>query len=93
MPAGPVGLLELLELADAFRRPERFSQWLEVFSARSQAAGHDTAAAARQVAQLRAALRAAASVRLSEAELKGRQGTEIAALLRTRRLASLAALS
>src|SRR5712675_541782 len=93
MAAGPEGRLQVLELADAFRRPERFGQWLEVCSARSQAAGHDSAATARQVAQLRASLRAAASVQLSDAELKGRQGTEIAALLRTRRLASLAALS
>jgi len=93
LAAGPEGRLELLELADAFRRPERFSQWLEVFSARSNAAGHDTAAAARQVEQLRASLRAAASVQLSDTELQGRRGTEIAALLRARRLASLAALS
>ncbi|HMI36147.1 MAG TPA: multifunctional CCA tRNA nucleotidyl transferase/2'3'-cyclic phosphodiesterase/2'nucleotidase/phosphatase [Steroidobacteraceae bacterium] len=91
--AGPEWLLDLLELADAFRRPERFSQWLEVLSARTRAAGHDTAAAARLVARLRASQHAAARVQLSEADLKERRGPEIGALLRSRRLAALAAIS
>ena len=91
--AGPAWLLEVLERADAFRRPERFGQWLEVLSARTQAAGQDTAAMAQLIARLQASRRAAASVQLSEAELKERRGTEIAALLRSRRLAALAAIS
>ena len=91
--AGPEWLLELLERADAFRRPERFSQWLEVFSARTHAAGHDAAATARLLARLKASQRAAASVQLTEAELQERRGAEIAALLRSRRLEALAAIS
>src|SRR5882672_4960946 len=91
--AGPEWLLDLLELADAFRRPERFSQWLEVLSARTRAAGHDNAAAAGLVARLRASQHAAARVQLSEADLKDRRGPEIGALLRSRRLAALAAVS
>jgi tRNA nucleotidyltransferase (CCA-adding enzyme) len=63
--AGPEWLLEVLELADAFRRPERFSQWLEVYSARTHAAGHDPAATPQLIARLQASRRAAASVQLT----------------------------
>jgi len=70
--AGPEWILDLLELADAFRRP---------------------AAAAQLVERLRASLHAAARVQLSEADLEDRRGPQIGALLRSRRLAALAAIS
>jgi tRNA nucleotidyltransferase (CCA-adding enzyme) len=89
--ADPEWLLGLLELADAFRRPERFAQWLAVLDAQARAAARPTAVATPLAARLNAARLAAATVQLSEAELKAHRGAEIAALLRSRRLAALAA--
>jgi tRNA nucleotidyltransferase (CCA-adding enzyme) len=86
----PEWLLGLLELADAFRRPERFAQWLLVFEARARAAAQPAALAKSFAAQLSSARFIAAGVQLSEAELKAHRGAGIAALLRTRRLAALA---
>jgi tRNA nucleotidyltransferase (CCA-adding enzyme) len=85
-------LLALLELADAFRRPERFDLWLEVLAAREQATGVAPAACARQCARLRAARRAASAVQLDAAGLGNRRGAEIGAVLHARRLAALHAL-
>ena len=87
----PEWFLGLLELADAFRRPERFAQWLAVLDAQARAAGQPAAVATPFAERLNAARLAAAAVRLSEAELKAHRGAEIAALLRSRRLAALAA--
>jgi tRNA nucleotidyltransferase (CCA-adding enzyme) len=89
--ADPQWLLGLLELADAFRRPERFGQWLAVLDARARAAGQPPAAAQALAGRLDSARLAAAAVQLGEAELKAHRGAEIAAVLRSRRLAALAA--
>ena len=91
--ADPEWLLALLELADAFRRPERFAQWLEVLAARSQAAAADADAVRKLGVRLRAALGAAAAVQLGAAEVRSLQGPEIGKLLRTRRLETLRALA
>jgi tRNA nucleotidyltransferase (CCA-adding enzyme) len=89
--ADPEWLLGLLELADAFRRPERFAQWLAVLEARERAAGQPTAVAKGFAERLEAARLAAAAVQLREADLQAHRGAGIAVLLRARRLAALAA--
>src|SRR5260221_1034790 len=89
--ADPEWLLGLLEQADAIRRPERFTQWLAVFGARARAERQNGAGAKQFAERVNAARSAAAAVQLSDAELKAHRGEEIAALLRTRRLAALAA--
>ncbi len=85
----PQWLLALLELADAWRRPERFGRWLEVWCARACAELHPLARVDDFAARLVAALRATAEVSLSGAELRERPGAEIARLLRQRRLEAL----
>jgi tRNA nucleotidyltransferase (CCA-adding enzyme) len=81
-------LLSLYEKADAFRRPERFAQWLEVLAARHRASG--SAAETTAVLQrLRDGLATAAAVQLTPAELRDHRGPQIGALLRERRLAAL----
>jgi tRNA nucleotidyltransferase (CCA-adding enzyme) len=87
----PEWLLGLLERADAFRRPERFAQWLAVLDARARAAGLPAAGATQFAGRVNAARLAAATVQLNEAEISAHRGAEIAALLRSRRLAALAA--
>jgi tRNA nucleotidyltransferase (CCA-adding enzyme) len=87
--ADPQLLLSLFEQADAFRRPERFAQWLEVLAARRSAASCPADETAALLARLRNARTAAAAVQLSAAELKTHQGPQIGALLRERRLAAL----
>jgi tRNA nucleotidyltransferase (CCA-adding enzyme) len=78
-------LLGLLELADAFRRPERFAQWLEVLALQSSTGDLGT--------RLRSGLAAAARAALSDAELRAHRGPQLGALLRTRRLEALRAAS
>ncbi len=87
--ADPQLLLSVLEQADAFRRPERFAQWLEVLAARRSAAGRPAAETAAVLTRLRNALTTASAVQLSTAELKAHRGPQIGALLRERRLAAL----
>jgi hypothetical protein len=87
--ADPQLLLSLFEQADAFRRPERFAQWLEVLAARRSAASCPADETAALLARLRNARTAAAAVQLSAAELKTHQGPQIGALLRERRLTAL----
>jgi tRNA nucleotidyltransferase (CCA-adding enzyme) len=87
----PAWLLDLLEGADACRRPERFEAWLRVLRARAIAGGVPLAAAEELAATLGAAAACAAAVRLDPAELAGLEGGQIAARLRTRRLEALAA--
>ncbi len=83
------GILRILEFAGAFRRPERFAQWLQVCEHRVAAAGASPAPLAVQLSRLRAALATAAAVRLSAAELAALKGTELGVALRARRLAAL----
>jgi tRNA nucleotidyltransferase (CCA-adding enzyme) len=89
LPADPEGMLALLEQADAWRRPERFGRWLEVWCARACAESCPLAQVDRDAARLAAAQQASAAVHLSAAELGSRRGPGIAALLRQQRLAAL----
>ncbi len=87
--ADPKLLLALFEQADAFRRPERFAQWLEVIAARRRAAGRPADASAALLAGLRAQLATAAAVQLGAEDLKALRGPQLGSLLRERRLAAL----
>jgi tRNA nucleotidyltransferase (CCA-adding enzyme) len=78
----PTDLLDLLDEADALRRPERFERILESAAAR----GADGASLAR----LRAALIAAAAVTLPADRMRALEGAEIAAALRVARVERLA---
>ncbi|MFT3907134.1 MAG: multifunctional CCA tRNA nucleotidyl transferase/2'3'-cyclic phosphodiesterase/2'nucleotidase/phosphatase [Steroidobacteraceae bacterium] len=90
--AKPQWLLQLLESADAWRRPERFAQWLEVLSARAQAGGVPPPAALGMGQHLRAALATTAAVKPAPAEQQNLKGPQIAARIRELRLAALQAL-
>ena len=82
-------LLELLELADAFRRPERFAQWLELIALElpvTKAAVREPAALA---AQLRTALARTAAAQLNAEELRAHQGPKLGEVLRAKRLAAM----
>ena len=87
--ADPQVLVSLFEQADAFRRPERFAQWLEVLAARRSAAGLPADETTALLARLRGALAAAAAVQLSAADLRAHHGPQIGTLLRERRVAAL----
>jgi len=81
----PAGVLELLETADAFRRPDRFDLLLRAVQARS--GGDDN-----QHAALAVALVAAATVTVPREQLAPLSGLAIAAAYRAARLERLAAL-
>jgi tRNA nucleotidyltransferase (CCA-adding enzyme) len=87
----PGTILDLLEQADAFRRPERFGQLLEACEcdARGRLGLEDRAYPQR--ARLTAALEAAARVALDAAERKGLAGPQVGERLRERRLAAVTA--
>ena len=87
----PGWLLELLEAADAFRRPQRFTAALQVLAARARAAGAPPAEIVRLVDALQDAARRAGAVRPEPGEIAALAGPQIAARLRGRRLAVLAA--
>ncbi len=82
-------LVELLEAADAWRRPQRFAQWLLVLRSRAQAAGV-AAPAAQALAERFADARArSAGIQLDAATLAALRGPAIGAELRARRVAAL----
>jgi tRNA nucleotidyltransferase (CCA-adding enzyme) len=85
----PEALLKLYELADAFRRPERFALWLQVLAIRAESAAPPTAHIANSMRRLRTALAAASAVKLPESQLRALQGPAIATQLRALRLAAL----
>jgi len=87
----PDRLLALFEEADAFRRPERFAQWLEVLACRRSAAGLPAAETGALLARMRSARTTAAAVQLDSADLRTQHGPQIGARLRERRLAALRA--
>ena len=87
--ADPEWLQVLLEMADAWRRPERFGCWLEVWRACAAAGSLPHPAIERFATRVAAAVRATAAVRLTAAELQALHGPDIAALLRQRRLEAL----
>jgi tRNA nucleotidyltransferase (CCA-adding enzyme) len=86
-------LLELLEQADAFRRPERFAQWLELLAVGLPVTNAVVREPIALAAQLRTALARAAAAQLSAEELRAHQGPKLGALLRAHRLAALQAAS
>ncbi len=79
------GLLQLLEAADALRRPERFSHLLLV----GEALAGSGATPWPPGAALRRALTCVAAVSVSSAGLTGLAGPELGAALRAARLAAL----
>jgi len=90
----PGTILELLELTDALRRRERFERFL--LACEADARGRGPALRAQpypQAAQLRAALTAAASVRLPQAVLEQEKGPVIAERLRAARIAAIRSLN
>ena len=83
---GPETLLELLELADAFRRPERCAQWLELLALELPATKALVSEPGALAALLRTALARASAAQLSAEELRAHRGPQLGALLRARRL-------
>jgi tRNA nucleotidyltransferase (CCA-adding enzyme) len=79
-------VVALLEAADAWRRPERFAEWLQVLTARAAAAGVSLIAAAAMRTRLADAQRMTGGVRLTATELSQLQGPAIAVQLRLRRI-------
>ena len=90
----PGTVLELLELTDAFRRPERFERFL--LACEADARGRGAGLRARpypQAAQLRAARTAAASARLDPAALQRVPGPLIAERMRAARIDAIRSLN
>ncbi len=88
----PGSVLELLERTDALRRPERFAEFLLACEADMRGRTGLEARDYPQAARLRAALAAAQAVVPDATERATLDGLAIAAALRARRLAALAAL-
>ena len=88
----PGSVLELLERTDALRRPERFAEFLLACEADMRGRTGFEARDYPQAARLRAALAAAQAVVPDVTERATLDGLAIAAALRARRLAALAAL-
>jgi tRNA nucleotidyltransferase (CCA-adding enzyme) len=90
----PGTILELLELTDAFRRGERFERFLLACEADARGRGPQLHAHPYpQAAQLRAALTAAASVRLPQEVLEREKGPLIAERLRAARIEAIRSLN
>jgi tRNA nucleotidyltransferase (CCA-adding enzyme) len=83
-------LLVLLERLDAFRRPERFEQWMLACEADARGRKGLENREYPQADLLRRARTAAANVTLEPAEREGLTGQQIAEKLREARLAALA---
>jgi tRNA nucleotidyltransferase (CCA-adding enzyme) len=90
----PGSVLELLELTDAFRRPDRFERFL--LACEADARGRGAGLRARpypQAAQMRAARTAAASARLDPAALQRVPGPLIAERMRAARIEAIRSLN
>ncbi len=88
----PETVLKLLQECDAFRRPERFAELLEACEADARGRTGLEAQPYPQVAYLKAARAAAATVTIPEAERRGLKGAAIGAEMRRRRLAAVSAV-
>ncbi|HLW25049.1 MAG TPA: multifunctional CCA addition/repair protein [Steroidobacteraceae bacterium] len=86
----PATVLDFLERADAFRRPERFAQVLLACEADSRGRLGLEDRPYPQRAYLHAAREAAALIKPSAEEAKTLKGPELAELIRRRRLAAIA---
>jgi tRNA nucleotidyltransferase (CCA-adding enzyme) len=90
----PATVLELLELTDALRRPGRFERFLLACEADARGRGPELRARPYpQSALLRAALTAAASVRLDPEVLARDKGPVIAERMRAARIAAIRSLN
>jgi tRNA nucleotidyltransferase (CCA-adding enzyme) len=90
----PATVLELLELTDAFRRTERFERFLLACEADARGRGSEFRARPYpQAALLRAALTAAASVRLDPEMLARDKGPVIAERMRAARIEAIRSLN
>jgi len=90
----PATVLELLELTDAFRRTERFERFLLACEADARGRGPELRARPYpQAALLRAALTAAASVRLDPEVLARDKGPVIAERMRSARIEAIRSLN
>ena len=85
-------VLELLESADAFRRPDRFAAFLEACECDARGRGGLEQRDYPQRARLEAMHAAAVAVTLDEAERAQFTGPKYGERLRTKRLAAIAAL-
>jgi tRNA nucleotidyltransferase (CCA-adding enzyme) len=85
----PATVVEFLERADAFRRPERFAQALLAFEADARGRTGMETRPYPQSAWLRAARDAAATVRPSAQELDGLNGPAIGAMIRRQRVRAI----
>ena len=88
----PRTVVEFMERSDAFRRPERFAQALLACEADSRGRAGLEAAPYPQRDYLLRAREAAASVKPTQEELRGRSGAAIAELLSRGRIAAVAAV-
>ena len=88
----PGSVLELLERTDALRRPERFAEFLLACEADMRGRTGFETRDYPQAVRLRAALATAQAVAPDAAERATLEGSGMAAALRARRLAALAAL-
>ncbi len=82
----PETLLKVLESCDAFRRPERFAELLQVCESDARGRKDLQARPYPQSGYLQSIRAAAAAVTLSAQDREGLTGPQIGALLRTRRL-------
>ena len=85
----PDTILKLFETTDAFRRPERFAELLQVCESDARGRTGLESAPYPQAAYLQRARDAAAAVQLSEEERTGLEGREIGEKIRQQRLAAL----
>jgi tRNA nucleotidyltransferase (CCA-adding enzyme) len=88
----PITLLKVLKAVDAFRRPERFEQFLLACEADARGRLGFEDQAYSQAGAFRAALAAANGVRVRDLVERGLQGEEIAAELERLRLEAIAKL-
>jgi tRNA nucleotidyltransferase (CCA-adding enzyme) len=88
----PTTLLDFMERADAFRRPERFAQALLACEADARGRTGMEANPYPQRALIGAARDAAAAIKPSADDIASQNGARIAELLRRRRVHAIAAL-
>lgn len=90
MEARPGTLLKLLELADAFRKPERFQQFLLACEVDARGRQGLAERAYPQAERLQAALQAAVAVPVRPLVARGLTGTELQAAIRQARAQAIA---
>jgi tRNA nucleotidyltransferase (CCA-adding enzyme) len=88
----PATVLKLFENTDAFRRPDRFAEFLSACECDARGRGGLEERPYPQADYLRKALEAAAAVSLSETEKQGLSGPAIGDRLREKRLGMLTAI-